>query len=316
MNIIVTGATSFLGASVIKKLDRMGHSVFAIVRPNSKNIETMNGVSDRVHIIALQMEAFDDIASVIQVPCEIFFHFAWDGSGSEGRKNRTIQQKNIVDSMAALNGAKALGCKRFLFSGSQAEYGNVNGPMKENIACAPVSEYGKAKLEFYRRASAQCKEWKDRGEYTLTYIHTRIFSVYGPGDHPWTLISSCITAFLQGETVRLSNCSQTWNYIYIDDVTDAMMELAFCENTLSADGIYNIAAERSENRQLCKYVEEIHEICGRTGHPAFGVRPPNAEGETDRIPDISKIIQDVGWKPKMSFQDGIQRVIAAERATI
>lgn len=316
MNVVVTGATSFLGSSVVKNLDRMGHSVIAIVRPGSKNMGALCGVSDRVRVIAIHAESLGDIASVIQAPCEVFFHFAWDGSGNEGRKNRTIQQKNIADSLEALNGAKALGCKRFLFSGSQAEYGRVDGPIREGAPCVPISEYGKAKLEFYRRASARCRTWNDSGACALTYIHARIFSVYGPGDHPWTLVNSCIAAFLREETVQLSECTQTWNYVYIDDFADAVTALAFCESPLSTDGIYNIAADRSENRQLRKYVEEIHEICGRKGRPEFGKRLPNAEGVVNLIPDISRMKRDVGWEPRISFQDGIRRIIDAMQTAI
>lgn len=80
----------------------------------------------------------------------MYFHFGWDGSGSENRKNPKVQGKNALDGMKALEGARKLGCKRFLFSGSQAEYGICADTMGETRECHPVSEYGKAKIAFGR----------------------------------------------------------------------------------------------------------------------------------------------------------------------
>ena len=66
--------------------------------------------------------------------------------------------------------------------------------------CAvPVSEYGKDKLEVCRRAGEEAKA------LGIDYIHARIFSVYGPGDHPWSLVSTCLNTFLKGGRMELGH---------------------------------------------------------------------------------------------------------------
>ena len=83
---------------------------------------------------------------------DAWLHLGWEGAGSANRQNPELQRKNIGYAMESLKAAAKLGCGRFLFTGSQAEYGICQGPMREDMECHPVSEYGKDKLEVCRRA--------------------------------------------------------------------------------------------------------------------------------------------------------------------
>ena len=115
-------------------------------------------------MIEMNLEEADRLDGAILVPCEAFFHFGWDGAGSENRMNRDVQQKNAADSLKALEGARKLGCRTFLFSGSQAEYGIHREAMTEDTPLNPVSEYGKAKVDFgrqdvYKRQISMCADF-------------------------------------------------------------------------------------------------------------------------------------------------------------
>ncbi len=311
MDMIVTGATSFLGRAMIKRLLRDGHQVWAVVRPGSKNRasfeEDVAGGPD-LHIVELEMERFDCLPEKIGRKCDVFFHFCWDGAGSENRKRADIQQKNAVDSRKALQAAKDLGCRRFLFSGSQAEYGVCHSLMTEETACSPVSEYGKAKVNFGSWATAQAQEWQRSGISDMEYVHTRIFSVYGPGDHEGSLVNTCLRTFLADGEMKMGACTQMWNFLYIDDLAEGMLALALCGK--KAGGYYNLAAGRDATMPLREYVEEMRRLCGGKGSTVYGELPPNAEGQAQLIPDITKITETTGWKPCVSFAEGIGRMLA------
>ncbi len=62
-------------------------------------------------------------------------------------------------------------------------------------------------------------------ELGIRYIHLRIFSAYGPGDHPWTLVESCLDAFTGNAALSLGACTQKWNFIYITDLAKAVRAL-------------------------------------------------------------------------------------------
>jgi len=310
LNVVVTGATSFLGRALVDRLLLEKNQVFAVVRPGSKNMGNLAIQREGLIRIERNLEELHELSQVIHEPCQALYHFGWDGSGSENRMKREVQQKNVEDSLKALEGARRLGCKRFLFSGSQAEYGIHREAMTEETECKPVSEYGRAKLEFSEKAKSLTENWRKTGVSEMEYIHTRIFSVYGPGDHPWSLVESCLRAFGRGEYISLGECTQIWNFLYLDDCIRALILLMEQEKE-SVSGIYNVAGPEGENRPLREYIRTMYEVPGFHGSYSYGRRAPNAEGPANLIPDIKKLEKATGWQPLVSFQEGIRRTYQA-----
>lgn len=300
--IIVTGATSFLGASLIEGLIGNNYNVYSIVRPNSTNKGNILKHKNNL-IIYEDLENIYNITEAID-SADVFIHFGWDGIGSKGRSNKDIQNNNIENSLKALKVAKKLGCHTFIFSGSQAEYGMQIDMIKETNQCSPISEYGKAKLKFGELAKEFCSKNKIR------FFHLRIFSVYGLKDHPWTLVNSCIDAFETGKEIALGACEQYWNYMYITDFVDVFIQLI--ESTIETEYyILNVASD--DTRKLKEYVEEIFVNTRQKGKYLLGTRGENAEGATNLRPDIEKIKSLLNWKPKVAFSTGIKYIVESKR---
>ena len=151
-------------------------------------------------------------------------------------------------------------------------------------------------------------------ELGLDYGHARIFSTYGPGDHPWSLLSSCVRVFRAGEKMTMTACTQLWNFMYIDDAGRALADLAEYAGNLTDHGcVYNLGGPMDETGPLRGFVETVYELCGRQGSMEFGVRPPNAEGIVNLIPDIRKMERVVGWKPQVYFEEGMKRILAFQK---
>lgn len=304
MKAIVTGATSFIGAVTVRGLLRQGWEVRAVIRPGSAGLPHLLDVipehlRGRLQIIPLNLR---EISRMDAGQADAWVHIGWDGAGSDNRSRREVQQQNVQSSLEAVVKAAEAGCRRFLFTGSQAEYGVCHQTITEELACHPVSEYGKAKVDFYYQAKELCKQLK------MEYIHTRIFSVYGPGDHPWSLVQSCLHAWLGREEMKLGECTQKWNFLYIDDVAEALV----CLLTEGQNGVYNIAG--NDTRPLRAYIEEMYVLCGKQGSYRYGERPQNAEGAADLMPDIGKICRDTSWRPKTTFAEGIYETLHRLRA--
>ncbi len=304
--VIVTGATSFIGQAVTKALIKEGCRVFAVVRPDSPGrlaLEQIAG-AEKLCLIPGNLAAVSDLAKApsLKEGASLWLHLGWEGAGSANRQNQKLQEKNIGYALDAMKTASQLGCSRFLFSGSQAEYGICDGPMTEDMECHPVSEYGKDKLRV-------CMEGMELSERLgLDYIHTRIFSVYGPGDHPWSLISSCIRTFLAEGHMEMGPCTQLWNFLYAADAADMLVKLLLGK---APSGVYNVAGE--DTRPLRAYIEELYSLCGCLGTYEFGKRPPNAEGTVSLQPDMRKLRSVQGFSQKVSFAEGIRTLIALEK---
>ncbi len=299
MHVVVTGATSFIGAAAVKQLLEAGHRVFAVVRPASSNIEHLKqmtaGYPDgRLTVYPLDLAK---IRTLHGFTADAWLHIGWDGAGSDNRTKRDVQQRNVIYALDAIFAASALGCRRFLFTGSQAEYGVWHETVTEDMPCYPVSEYGKAKVDFCEKAKVLCKQ------KNMEYIHTRIYSVYGPGDHPWSLVQSCLRTFCEGGSMKLGECTQNWNFLYIDDAAAALVSLL----TEAPAGVYNIGS--SDTRPLRSYIEEMYALCGHRGSYSYGERPQNAEGPADLMPDISRILRETSWHPAKTFAEGIYETL-------
>lgn len=302
MRVAVTGATGFIGGAMIFQLLKAGHEVCAVVRPGSSNLPyLLQQVPDERRsaftLIELPLAQITELPKQVSSDFDAFVHMGWDGAGSDNRTNRELQQRNVMYGLEAVRTAAALGCRTFLFTGSQAEYGVYHQTITEEMPCFPVSEYGKAKTEFANEAKNLCKILK------MEYIHTRIFSVYGPGDHPWSLVNTCLKTWQKNGEMKLGECTQKWNFLYIKDAAAALIALL---NT-GKGGVYNVAGE--DTRGLREYIEEMYAICGNQGSFQYGERPQNAEGPADLMPDISKICEVTGWKPETSFAEGIHETL-------
>lgn len=301
MRIIITGAGSFLGQALVRALS-----------------------GDAVHpeLICFR-HSFEEAPERLPERADVFVHLAWAGVGSAGRSDPAIQAYNVEMSMAALKKAAELGCRSFLFSGSQAEYGRGHHALqREDMRCAPLSEYGRAKLLFGELAERWTRSFNEEergfaagetesigkrdaaGDCGMPFrlIHTRIFSVYGPGDHETSLINTGIRSCLEDRPLLLGPCTQDWDYLYIDDAAKALQALIHAED---AEGIYNIAS--GDIRPLKEYLVSLRSVLESKSEFCFGVRKNNAEGAVSLRPSIEKIQELSGWKPEVSFEEGIRR---------
>ena len=234
---------------------------------------------------------------------DAWIHFAWDGVGSAGRSDTNIQIENIQNAKKAYLYAKLLGARKFLFAGSQAEYGSGNHrvPM-------PVSPYGKAKLAFGRWATEQSLLAEIYDDTPMQFIHMRIYSVYGSGDHETSLVNTVLRAALRHEAITLGPCEQRWNYLEVHDLARAIRILLRSEDTRT--GIYDIAG--SDSRMLKKYVIAMNAIAGDGAELRFGTRANNAEGAANMSPEILKL-QRLGFHQEISFEAGIGMLLKMMR---
>lgn len=290
--VVITGGTSFLGRYVIQNLLENNYEVHALVRESSANLSKIEPHRN-LHFIYGSLDEIETLELVGKA--DFFIHFAWDGSGKIGRADETVQNKNVDYAMRALMVSEKLQCHKFVFPGSQAEYGILHTEITEDSPCNPVSPYGKAKYNFGVKAEQYCMDKQ------LKFIHLRIFSVYGPGDREGTLVDACIRKFNSGEEQVLGPCQQYWNFLYISDFAEAIKALLEHE---CDTGIYNIAGEHTAI--LRQYVEQIYELSNQSGAYKFGEQINNPEGVPDLNPCIAKIIDSIGWKPQVSFSDGIE----------
>ena len=299
---IVTGGTGFIGRNLIKRLLKENKRVYAVVRPDSRNISFLPK-DDNIIVVKSDIGEISQHKDELPKECEAVFHFAWGGVNREELGSDVIQKKNVDDSLELLDTALEKGCKKFVFAGSRSEYGVQSGVYTEDLDCHPIVAYGKAKLDFGNIAYDTCSKGG------MKFLHARIFSVYGPDDHPWSLVSSSVNKMLNNEKIDLSECLHYWNYMYIDDTVDLLYEISRKSDRIPNNDncIFNVATR--DIRPLKEYVEEIKRVTGSNSLLNYGAYKQSAESAVSLLPDMSKVEKLFDWKSNVSFSEGIENII-------
>ena len=312
MRILITGAASFLGRHLVEYFLSKEEEVLALVRENARGADELLGykANNKFKLIVLDMKDIERL----DTDFDICIHLAWGGIGKEGRMDESIQRENINAAIKLMKVCKDRGAKRFLFAGSQAEYGqtlsdieakygkdfdiNAIPKQSEDAPTNPKSEYGKAKLELKSKL-------KNLGDSLgIEYVHMRIFSVFGSGDHETSLISTCIRDFKENKDVHIGECIQSWNYIYIKDLCEAVYLLS--KKDLQGEFVFNVAGEN--NRILMDYVKDIKRLLDSSSDIVVEKKEAASEGLPFLNPSIERL-KRIGFVESYGFEKGIKDCI-------
>ena len=291
---IVVGATSFIGIALVKTLLVRGETVFAIIRPNS---ERKACIPTDPNVIVLEVELRD--LSQAQIPdgldCDCLYYIGWSSDFASPRFNLEGQMQNVDYLKNAIVLAKNTGCRTFEGIGSQAECGIVAGCITPDTPENPMTAYAKAKVQAYYSGLALCES------YGIKFCWPRLLSAYGPYDRAHTLIMSCLRASLHGEELSLTAGSQIWDYIYVEDVAEALMVIA-------ASGKHGkrYPIGSGIGRSLISYIVDIADITeNKNLLKGFGKQPFAENQVMSLVSDNYDILLDTGFRPQVDFTDGI-----------
>lgn len=292
--VVITGPTGAIGVALCKVLLEKGIQVFAVCRPDSSRAENL---PDGVKRVDCDLSRLDLLVKKIDSTVDVFFHFGWANTVGEGRNNMYSQNDNVKYSLDAVHAAKALGCKMFIGSGSQAEYGKTDETLKPSTACFPENGYGIAKLCAGQMCRIECKK------LNMDFVWTRILSVYGPYDGENSMISSVIKKLLNGEKPALTLCNQLWDYIFSEDVAEAFFQLA----QKGVNGKTYVIAN-GQSRPLKEYVEILRNFINPDLPLGFG--DIACSNPISLSADISDLKKDTGFVPLTDFNVGILKTIS------
>lgn len=293
MNLLITGATGFIGRKLVDLAVARNWQVTAVVRDKSALH------ANKVNTLVADISEYSQLGkSVGSVDCMV--HLAWNGVRGEKRLDNSLQRSNYEYSMKAIRSMVDAGCKKIILAGSQAEYGVCAGEILESTPCKPNTAYGYYKLKLYEDAMALCRQ------NGMKVKDARFFSLYGPGDYEKTAVMQCVRNMLMGKPCELTVCTQMWDYLYVDDAVRAVLSLCVSD---CQDGAYNVAS--GDCRPLSLYIEEMKKVLNSNSELRYGAVPNTKAGPISICPSIKKITDATGWKPTVSFSEGVKQVAAS-----
>lgn len=298
--IAITGASSMIGAAVIKAAVARGIKVLAFVRSGSKRLGQIPK-SPLVQIFECDLDKMSgfDLALLRGQTADCFFHLGWGWTDHQGRTLPQKQALNIQASLDAAGLAQKMGCKKFIGAGSQAEYGRSSVPLNDKVPCWPEVPYGICKLAAGRLCAIACEQ------AGMQFNWVRILSVYGANDSEATLVRTYIKNCKENLPMDLGPCSHPWDFLYADDAGEAL--LAIAQNGADQK-TYCLGSGAA--RPLKEFLADIKSVVNPAySGERFGAVPYGPKSLRFLQADISDLTADTGWTPKTSFIDGIKKTV-------
>lgn len=291
---IVTGATGAIGTALVSSLAKSGTEVLVIARKGSKR--NVNIPDDPlVSVIYCPLEELKNLNNDTGKQYDVFYHLAWAGTTGAERNDMQLQNRNVSYALDAVALARRFGCHSFVGAGSQAEYGRTEGNLRPDTPVSPETGYGIAKL----CAGQMTREYAH--QLGMRHIWVRVLSVYGPYDTEGSMVMSTIRQLKKNQVPEFTRAEQMWDYLYSVDAGRAFAALG----EKGVDGkIYVLGSGNA--RPLSEYIEAIRDICAPGAPIAIGARPYARNQVMYLCADISDVMRDTGWKPEVSFEDGIR----------
>jgi len=297
-NVLITGITGFVGANLAKKLqDRC--NVVGIVRdilPVSPftllEVENVTLVRGDINCLKLLQRVIADY------DIDTVFHLAAQAIVRRSMKS-TIPtfETNVMGTVNILEACRDSAVDVILYTSTDKVYGEQLNA-RETDPLKPEEIYGASKAA----ADIICQTYAK--VYDLPVIITRACNIYGPGDTNPRIIPNTIRVCLRGDNpVIYKGVVGLREYIYIDDVINAYIFLA--ENLRVQGEVFNIGTGEVKSQE-----DVVFEILNH-----FPNSEPNYVDISVEIKEIQKQslncdkIKKLGWKPRVSFEEGIERTV-------
>lgn len=306
--VVITGPTGAIGMALIEYLSIRNIEVIAVVRGDSRRKNQIEE-SETVMKVECALEEINELPQKIyaafekrswnkDIPIDVLYHFAWDGTFGDSRNDMYLQNRNVTYALDAVRAASKLGCATFIGAGSQAEYGRYEGKLNAKVAVFPESGYGIAKLCAGQMTKILCEQ---KG---MRHIWTRILSVYGPYDGCNTMIMSMIRKMMERKRASCTKGEQLWDYLYSKDAAKMMYLLG----EKGVDGkTYCLGSGVA--KPLREYIEIIRNTVNPQAEVGYGDVAYSPKQVMHLCADIEELVKDTGYVSEYSFEQGIKETV-------
>lgn len=297
MRFLITGAAGFLGSALANRLAKEGHSVrglddLSTGDPSALSPDvhfTRGDVNDRPKLWTLlqDVDCVYHLAARVLVPESVLYP-------------REYNQVNVGGTVSLMEAMRDVGVRRVVFISSGAVYGNQEKqPVSEDARPNPRSPYAVSKLaaEYYVKTIGAL--------WGIETVCLRVFNAYGPGQHLPPVHAPVMLTFLRqalqnGTLVLHGEGQQTRDYVYVDDVVNAMLAAS------TAPGVDRLtinvgSGQETSVKELARLVISV------TGtHPEVVYNPRSDGGPARMCADLTLAAEKLNYRPSISLETGIR----------
>lgn len=284
MNIIITGATGYVGKKLISSfLNFTSHKLYALVRGNPElpnGVETINDDCD-----------LEDNLS--KANPDVVIHLAsYITSRSEMEEFEKLVDANIMFGTRMLNALKNTSLKHFINVGTFAEYHFNDGELNPTYLYAATKTAFKSVLKYY----SELKGFK--------YVHVVPYSIYGGIDRQKKIMDILFESLDAEKPVDTSQGVQHLDFIHINDVIEFFLRLV--EKISEVENSEVLYLGTGKTHTLREVSGLIEKITNRKMNINWGAHPPRERDTFYACAPVGKLQNILGWGPKVSLEEGLK----------
>lgn len=292
--VIVTGANGFIGSSLVNILLKNGVKVVAI------DISFASPkILDCEQIVKLEvgLDDVEKLKSLIPVgEYDAMYHLAWAGVNGPGKADPSVQLNNIQLGINCAQLCKEIGVKKLLCAGTVAEQAVHSLPALTRTSGGMM--YGVAKHCAHLMLEDYCKN------IGLSFVWMQFSNIYGAGNMTGNLVSYTLGELLKGTEATFGPAEQPYDFIYVDDLLEAVYRLGTSE---TPNACYYIGS--GSPHILKEYLYKIGELVGMLDKVGIGIRPDDGIKYEFSMFDTTPLKDVIGDYVRTPFEDGIKKTI-------
>lgn len=307
---LVTGGAGFIGSHIVERLVARGERVRVLDNLSFAAGDHLPGRDGRVEMIAGNLANPSAVRRAMAGVNVVFHQAALRSVAMSLDDPALVNQVNVDGTLGVLIAARDAGVRRVVYASSCLVYGATDVvPQTEEITPCPSSPYAVSKLagEHYCRVFAEL--------YGLETVCLRYFDVFGPRQDPSDphppVMARFINAALRGKPLEVSGDGlQSRDFTYIDNIVDA--NLLAAESSEAVGEVFNIGQNHSIT--LLDVIDCLRRIVGpevQWSHTK--ARPGDVKHSRA---DISKAQRILGYRPRVSFEEGLRQTVEYQRRKI
>jgi len=313
--VLITGISGFIGSCLAEKLVSKGHQVYGVIRRiANRDLRVLKEIFEDVILLSGDITDYASVRNVLETVKPVFvFHLAAltpvrDSFERpfEYQEANFLGTMNLIHSMLELPDPQA----RMLIAASTAEvYGLQEEEMlTEKLALNPSSPYavGKAAADLYLQMTFRT--------YGLNGVVLRPTNTYGRKFDTSFLVEYLVTQMLKGQRVFIGAPDSVRDYMYVDDHVNAYL-LAMDKKKDAKGQVFNVGTGvGTSNKELAmKIADKVgydrSKIVLGSYPPSYPYRPLVSD-QLRIVLDATWIQEKLGWKPTVSLDEGLDRVIS------
>ena len=306
MRILITGATGFIGSHLTDFLLKKGMKVVAFDRYNPNyNLGWLehHKKNKNINFIFGDVRDYDSVCKSMK-GCKAVFHLAALGGIPYSYDSPLAYYKtNVEGSYNVLEAAKVQNLNQIILTSTSETYGTAQYvPIDEKHPMSAQSPYSASKI------SADFLGLSYWNSFNMPIKIVRPFNVFGPRQSPRAVIPSIIIQALNNKNkIKLGNVVPSRDYTFVTDTCEAYYKVFKSKKIFGQ--ILNIGTNKEfKIKDIALKVFKKLDVNPKIVHDTNRVRSDKSEVKR-LLCDNKKILKSIGWKPKVSFDEGLSQTI-------